>query len=91
MDPNATLEAIFDSNDIDTAIEYCEYLADWLRKGGFVPTVKKGHEFWAGTNTPYAILNPIGTNFEGLTANRWHFVRYNSAGERVEAWILNHE
>jgi hypothetical protein len=91
MDPNATLEAIFDSDNPQDATEYCEYLADWLRKGGFAPTVKKGRKYWPGTRTDYAILSPAGSAFEGLEVNKWYFVRYNFSGVRTDSWALNHE
>lgn len=41
MDPNANLEMLMQAiaaGDFETAREYEEYLAEWLRKGGFLPS-----------------------------------------------------
>jgi len=39
MDPNATLAIICDlDTDIDSFIDACDALADWLANGGFMPT-----------------------------------------------------
>lgn len=83
MDPNATLRMILAATDKHEAREYCEYLAEWLRKGGFAPTVPAGTKFWPGTGTGYAVLSPASDNRE-----RWEFVRYNARGNRAEAWTL---
>lgn len=84
MDPNATLEAIFDSDNTEDATEYCEILATWLRYGGFAPTVEKGRKWWPGTNTPYAILSPMADS-----NHKWLFVIYDTKGNRAETWELD--
>jgi hypothetical protein len=83
MDPQATLAMILKATDVAEAREYCEYLAEWLRNGGFAPTVPVGTKYWPGTRTGYAILSPASDNGE-----RWEFVRYNARGNRAEAWAL---
>lgn len=83
MDPNATLKAILSATDKHTARELCEYLAEWLRNGGFAPTIPTGTRYWPGAGTGYAILSPASDNGE-----KWEFVRYNARGNRAEAWTL---
>jgi hypothetical protein len=51
MDPEETLSAMFDalaSGDQDQAFEHAENLQDWLRRGGFVPSI----ELKIGTRRP---------------------------------------
>lgn len=92
MDPNETLRRILAANgrigtdEFDQAVEDCENLASWLRNGGFAPNVPIDAKYWPGTNTPYAVLNPMRD-----TSYKWLFVIYDTKGDRAEFWELNAE
>jgi len=83
MDPNETLRLILASTDKDEAQEHCQNLADWLRSGGFKPTVPAGTLYWPGTGTRYAVLSPMSDN-----NYTWEFVLYGHDGSRTESWRL---
>ncbi len=61
MDPNAWLARIITAAAADDRDEFsaaCEDLAEWLRKGGFPPTIPEGMRYIPGTGTAWMILSP---------------------------------
>jgi hypothetical protein len=87
MDPNACLARIIEASKGTDRTEYacaCEELADWLRRGGFKPTIPADMRWIPGTGTRWSVLSP-GTTTHG----RWVLRHYDCRGNTQESFVLD--
>lgn len=88
MDPQACLERVLQAWDYGDGEEFtyaCEDLAQWLDRGGFVPTMPSNP---FGDRVVRARCRTWG--FQRI-ANIWHLVRYGSPcdHETLKTYALN--
>ena len=98
MDPQAALQRIIDAVKIKDVVEArmefseaCNDLANWLRSGGFAPTVPTGTQYISGTGTPWGLFPPdwMATSTRKVGFSTWTLRRYNSYnGDRLEVFAL---
>jgi hypothetical protein len=98
MDPNACLARILAAAAVTSRTlsrdelddlrreftEACEDLADWLRRGGFKPTIPADMRWIPGTGTRWSVLSP-GTTTHG----RWVLRHYDCRGNTQESFVLD--
>lgn len=84
MDPNACLARLIAAakENRDEYVAACEDLADWLRRGGFAPTVPEGTKYIPGTNTAWSLVSPADDQYKV-----WTLVRYGN-GRALESFAL---
>jgi hypothetical protein len=98
MDPNACLARILAAVSVTSRTlsrdemddlrrefaEACADLADWLRRGGFKPTLPADMRWIPGTGTRWKVLSP---NYD--TDGHWVLRHYDYRGETQESFVLD--